>query len=97
MISTPSKNKFTVKHKPLKKIDRYLNSRRWIVLSTEKIIIVGEKTYSLFHSIDKKNYQQDINRAQINSKIILVGEYKDTINIYRYLQNQNKRVYLITV
>lgn len=97
MITQPSKSKFAIKQKNARKLEHYLNSKNWVVFSTEKVLVVNSRAYSLFHYITKTNYLQIFKKAELNSKILLVGDYKDVIVPYRILQSWNKKVYLITI
>ncbi len=95
MITLPIKSNFKVKTKKLKNLPRYLNSKKYIIFSTHKEISVNNQTFSLFNYIKKNNYAETFDKANINCKVLLVGDFKDIIKPYRELQNRNKNVFIL--
>ncbi len=67
------------------------------MFSTEKYIIIDDQDFSLPHVVNKKNYREVFNKAQINTKVLLLGDHNKLILPYRELQSRNKKVYMIKI
>ncbi len=97
MNAIPPKNKFAIKYKNIKNIERYLNSRHWVIFSTEKYLTTNNQIYSLYNIITNQNYREIFDRAQINTKVLLIGVHNDIIMPYRELQSRNIKVYMMNI
>ncbi len=67
------------------------------MFSVDKYIKIDNKDYSFTHIINKNNFKDVFDRAQINTKVILIGSQNEMILPYRELQSRNKKVYLIRI
>lgn len=89
-----SKRSFFVKHKKLTKFEKYYDSDKWVIFSTQEYIVLNNKIFNLFFNLDLMNYQKIFENMVLNKKILLIGTRSEIINIYRWLQTKTKKVYV---